>query len=66
MSKRVLIIAGEISGDMHAAKLVREVNALDAEIAFSGIGGDLMAGEGVELAYHVRDMSVLGLSALDG
>ena len=34
MSKRVLIIAGEISGDMHAAKLVREIKALDPGVTF--------------------------------
>ena len=55
-------MAGEVSGDMHAAKLIREVNALDARVEWWGIGGDEMAGEGVELLSHVRDMAVLGIS----
>ena len=62
MSRRVLIIAGEISGDMHAAKLVREIKAIDPTVSFYGIGGDLLEAEGVEVRYHVRDMAVLGLS----
>jgi lipid-A-disaccharide synthase len=62
VNKRVLLIAGEISGDMHAAKLVREVRAIDPDISFYGIGGDLLEAEGVKVQYHVRDMAVLGLS----
>lgn len=64
--RSILIIAGEVSGDMHAANMIRRVRADAAasggEIRFWGIGGDEMAAEGVELLYHVRDMAVLGLS----
>lgn len=62
MSARVLIIAGEISGDMHAAKMVRDIKARDPDVSFYGVGGDLLEAEGMEVQYHVRDMAVMGLS----
>jgi len=61
-ARSVLVIAGEISGDMHAAKLIRELNERESGIQFWGIGGDEMEAAGVHLEYHVRDMAVLGLS----
>jgi len=60
--RSVLVIAGEISGDMHAAKLIRELKQRGSGIRFWGIGGEEMEAAGVELEYHVRDMAVLGLS----
>jgi len=60
--KRVLLIAGEISGDMHAARLVRAVRARAPDTEFFGIGGDALAAAGMEIMYHVRDMAVMGLT----
>lgn len=62
MTRRVLVVAGEISGDMHAAALVRELRARDPGLEFFGIGGDRLQAEGVALLHHVREMAVLGLS----
>ncbi|HBA85506.1 MAG TPA: lipid-A-disaccharide synthase [Verrucomicrobia bacterium] len=62
MRKSVLVIAGEISGDMHAARLVQAVRAKNPDIDFWGIGGDRMREAGVETLYDVRDMAVLGLA----
>ncbi len=61
MKRSVLVIAGEVSGDQHAAAVVRAVRARTADIAFWGIGGDVLAAEGMRIEYHVRDMAVLGL-----
>lgn len=58
----ILIIAGEVSGDMQAARLVQAVRARAPGVAFYGIGGDEMQRAGVELFYHVKDMAVMGLS----
>lgn len=60
MLKSVLIIAGEASGDLHGAALVKELNKLDSEINFYGIGGNKMKDSGVELIYHSDRMSFLG------
>ncbi len=58
---RVMIVAGEPSGDQHAARLVRDLRALRPDISFFGVGGDSMRREGVQLLHDCRDMAVLGL-----
>ncbi len=57
----LLVVAGEISGDMHAAAVLRELRVQRPDVAAWGIGGDLVQEQGVDLIRHVRDMSVLGL-----
>ncbi len=58
----IMIIAGEVSGDMHAAGLVAALQAARPAWRFFGIGGDEMAARGVEILVHARDMAVMGLS----
>jgi len=58
----VLIIAGEASGDLHGAHLVKELRALDPTIRFHGVGGDSMEAAGVRLLAHISDMAVVGLT----
>ena len=62
MKKEILLIAGEVSGDMHAARLVREIQACDSSIHFFGIGGDRLRETGMEIVHDVREMAVMGLS----
>ena len=52
--------AGEHSGDMHAATLIRHIKALDPEAKFWGMGGPLMAQEGVEILYDPTKISTIG------
>jgi len=59
-SKNVLVIAGEASGDLHGASLVRELKKLDSSLKIFGIGGDKMKAEGMELIYHIDKMAFLG------
>lgn len=54
--KRVLVVAGEPSGDRTLAAVVRALGCRAI-----GIGGDALAREGVELVAHVRDLSAMGL-----
>ena len=59
---RILIVAGEVSGDMHAAALMRALRAQHAgPIAFRGIGGDAMRAEGAELLFHTDQTAVVGI-----
>ena len=58
---KLAIIAGEASGDLHAAEVVRELKVLDPAIEMFGIGGDLLAAEGVRLLHHAREMGIVGL-----
>ena len=61
--KTVMIIAGEASGDKHAALLV-ECLKKRGDIRVFGIGGDKMKAAGVELIHHVREMSVMGFTEI--
>ncbi|MGH9805372.1 MAG: lipid-A-disaccharide synthase [Candidatus Acidiferrales bacterium] len=58
-----LIVAGEASGDQHAAALAAELDRR-AGVAWFGVGGDQMAAAGVELITHARELSVLGIFEL--
>ncbi len=60
-TKRIMIIAGEASGDLHGSSLVRESLSLDPSLQFFGIGGSLMRAEGVETLVDAREMAVVGL-----
>jgi len=63
MKKRsLMIVAGEISGDLHASALARAIRRRADDIHFFGIGGDELAKTGMEICRHTRDMAVLGLS----
>ncbi|MCC6255745.1 MAG: lipid-A-disaccharide synthase [Ignavibacteriaceae bacterium] len=59
-NKNVLMIAGEASGDLHGASLIRELKKLDSSLKIFGIGGDKMQAEGMELIYHIDKMAFLG------
>lgn len=58
---------GEHSADMHAATLVRRIRELDPEARFWGMGGPLMAQEGVEILYDPTGKGTIGFKeALGG
>ncbi len=56
-----MIIAGEASGDMHAARMVRATLKIDSDISFFGIGGKDMRAAGVEILVDAAEMAVVGL-----
>lgn len=58
--KRLLIVAGEDSGDLHAADVIRALKQRDPSISCFGIGGERLRAEGVELLHDTRDMDVMG------
>jgi lipid-A-disaccharide synthase len=59
---RAMIIAGEVSGDMHASALVRAAQQQRPDIEWFGIGGPLMREAGVETLHDVSEMAVIGLA----
>lgn len=61
MKQSILVVAGEISGDLHASKVIRAYKEKSPETIFWGIGGDLLAEEGVELLQHTDRMGVMGI-----
>lgn len=60
--KNLLVVAGEASGDLYGAALVRELRARGADFPIWGVGGDRMEAEGAELLYSTREFSVLGFT----
>jgi len=58
--KKLMIVAGEVSGDQHAARLVRDLRAARSDVEIFGIGGDALRARGVETLVDVRDMAVVG------
>ncbi len=60
--KRILIVAGEASGDLHGAQLVREMKSEEQGLHFYGVGGGKLKAAGVDLWANVADMGVVGLT----
>jgi lipid-A-disaccharide synthase len=60
--KRVMMIAGEASGDMHAAGVVRELKRKVPAIEVFGMGGERMAQEGMDLTVHMSHMAFMGFA----
>lgn len=56
------IIAGERSGDLHAANLIRQLRAKDPAAQIRGWGGDMMQAEGMDLVRHYSDMAFMGFA----
>jgi lipid-A-disaccharide synthase len=54
------LVAGEASGDLHGANLMKELKKLDPEAEFRFFGGDLMQAEGGTLVKHFADMAFMG------
>jgi len=59
--KSLLVIAGEDSGDMHAADVIRALKEKRSDLTVWGIGGDKLRAEGMELLHDTREMDVLGI-----
>ena len=60
LTRHIILIAGEASGDMHAAHLVKELKRLDPSLSFSGIGGPEMQKAGVEIYQDLTKIAVVG------
>ena len=58
--KHFIIVAGEASGDVHAAHLVDELKKLDSSLTFSGVGGPRLRSSGVELYKDISSLAVVG------
>lgn len=54
------IIAGEASGDLHAANLIAEIKRKDPQAEIRAWGGDRMKEQGVTLVKHIRFMAFMG------
>jgi lipid-A-disaccharide synthase len=58
---KILIVAGEASGDEHAARLVAAIKEGAPRAQFFGIGGEALAAQGARLLCHASELAVVGL-----
>lgn len=58
------LIAGEASGDLHAANLMQAIKKQDAKAQFRFFGGDLMLAQGGVMVKHYREMAYMGFIAV--
>jgi lipid-A-disaccharide synthase len=58
---RLFVSAGEPSGDMHGANLVRALRGLCPDVACAGFGGERLAAAGCPLVYPLADDAVIGV-----
>jgi lipid-A-disaccharide synthase len=57
---RYYIIAGEASGDLHGANLLKHLKLQDAKAVFQGWGGNRMQAEGMQLQKHYSELAFMG------
>lgn len=61
-SKQIMIVAGEVSGDLHGGNLVKAMRRMDPSLQFYGVGGRKLKEAGVDLIADSSDMAVVGLT----
>lgn len=63
-ARDLLIVAGEASGDLHGARLLRELRGLRADVRAYGLGSRLLEEAGMELLADAEETSAMGLGAV--
>ena len=61
-TRKVMIVAGEASGDLHGGNLIREMQRIDPDLSLYGVGGVRMKAAGVKLLADAADTAVVGLT----
>ncbi|HEY9050872.1 MAG TPA: lipid-A-disaccharide synthase [Gammaproteobacteria bacterium] len=61
MPKTIMISAGEASGDLHAANLVKALHKIDDSIQVKGMGGDKLREAGADVIIDCTDIAVVGI-----
>ena len=59
---KVMIVAGEPSGDLHASQVAHQLKARCPDITLFGMGGNRMEKASVKLDFHIRDSAVMGFA----
>src|SRR4030043_162386 len=61
-SKKILLVAGEVSGDLHGSHLMEAIRRIDPDIEFFGVGGEGLGRTGMKLLHHSQSLSVVGIT----
>jgi len=58
--RKIYMIAGEASGDLHGSNVIRQLLVEDSSLQIRCWGGDLMQSEGGDVVKHIRDLAFMG------
>jgi len=61
---RILISAGEASGEMYGAQLIEALRRRDPQLESFGVGGDRMRSAGCDTLVDAKDLSVVGITEI--
>jgi len=60
--KCIMMVAGEASGDLHGAHLIRAMRRAYPALAFYAVGGKAMRAAGAEIIFEASRLSVVGIT----
>lgn len=66
MNPKILMLAGEASGDLHCSRLASKIKEICPSVELFGMGGSLMAQAGVKLEYDISNSAVMGITEVAG
>jgi len=58
---KIMMSAGEASGDMHAAAVAAEIKRIRPDAEIFGMGGELMKKSGVRIIYDIENLGIIGI-----
>lgn len=61
MAKKILMIAGESSGDVYGGHLADALKRIYPDAEFTGVGGSRMAQSGVKIIHRIDELAVMGV-----
>jgi lipid-A-disaccharide synthase len=61
-SKKILMVAGEVSGDLHGSLLIEAIRRFDPKIQFFGVGGERLEKKGMNVLCSSQSLSVVGIT----
>ncbi len=65
-SRKVMIVAGEASGDLHGSHLIKAASEHYPHLHFFGVGGEKMASAGCRIIFSANELSVMGVTEVLG
>ena len=61
---KIMLSAGEASGDLHGANLAEALKAVDPQVELIGMGGEQMRKVGVRIVYDIKNLGVIGIGEI--
>ena len=61
-TRKILVVTGEASGDLHASHLVTAMRTCTQNVEFSGMGGEKLRAAGTRIVFDIAELSVMGIT----